>query len=116
MHTIALEGMHFFAHHGFYDEEQLVGGNYEVAVQIDFTTELINDDLSKTVNYEVIYTVVKKVMAIPVRLIETIGQSILAELKALSSEIAQISIKISKLDPPLKGIVDRSVYTLKWEA
>ena len=54
MGQIALEGMEFFAFHGFYDEEQKIGNKY--GVDLYLTTDLkraaTSDDLHETVNYE----------------------------------------------------------------
>ena len=40
MGKVAIEGMQFYAHHGYYHEEQKLGGHYNVDVYVDM-------DLSK---------------------------------------------------------------------
>ena len=54
---IALEGMHFWAKIGYYEEEQIIGNEIHVDVYVD-TKDLVldgNDDLGSTLNYETIY-------------------------------------------------------------
>ena len=61
MAIIALEGMHFFAHHGFYEEEQIVGNNFVLDVYMDTETSraAVADDLYSTINYETVYFICK---------------------------------------------------------
>jgi hypothetical protein len=61
---IAIEGMQFYAHHGFYKEEQVIGGQYEVDVYMNTDIEgaATTDRLEMTVNYERVYGIVKEVM------------------------------------------------------
>ena len=110
MRTIALEGMQFYAFHGFYDEEQIIGNQYviDIAIGIDFT-EKLEDDLTKTINYETIYLICKQVMVQPVRLLETLLDKISAKLKLHFKAIRTLSIKIRKLNPPLGGQVAAAV-------
>ena len=57
MSKVALEGMQFYAFHGFYEEEQLIGNYFVVDVYVDtnFMGAAQSDDLGGTVNYETIY-------------------------------------------------------------
>ena len=54
MSQIALEGMRFYAYHGFYEEEQIIGNNYviDVYIKTNFSEAAETDDLYKTINYE----------------------------------------------------------------
>ena len=59
MALIALEGVHFYAYHGFYEEEQIIGNNFILDVYVEANTGLAarTDDLFSTVNYETIYRI-----------------------------------------------------------
>jgi len=60
MTTIALEGMHFFAYHGYYAEERIVGNQFIIDVYVDVDTfDSQDDNIDDTVNYEVIYDITK---------------------------------------------------------
>ena len=70
MGTIALEGLEFFAYHGFHDEEQRIGNRYQVDIQVvtDFSEAAENDKLKYTVNYADLYEIIVEVMKIKARL------------------------------------------------
>lgn len=109
MGYIGIEGMRFYAYHGFYDEEQVVGNDYTVDVYIetDFGAAAQTDDLAGTINYETVFAIVRQEMTIKSRLLETIAERILARLKAQFGNIIHVKIRIAKLNPPLGGKVDR---------
>ena len=60
MGQITLEGMEFFAFHGFYDEEQKIGNKYgiDLTINTDLRRAAESDNLDETVNYEVLYALV----------------------------------------------------------
>ncbi len=107
MSVIALEGMRFFAHHGVYDEERILGGEYlvDVLIEADIDGAAEEDDINQTVNYEMVYTVCEIEMSKPSDLIETVLQRIVWRIKENSRMIQEITIKVTKLEPPLGGRV-----------
>ncbi|MCH2043714.1 MAG: dihydroneopterin aldolase [Saprospiraceae bacterium] len=115
MSIVAIEGMRFYAYHGFYPEEQAIGGEYlvDVYVDVDFSGAASADDLDGTVNYETIYRVAKIVMSQPVKLIETIAQKIIDRLKVVLSAMQAIRVRIVKLNPPLGASVQRAYIELE---
>ena len=66
MSIIRLEGMHFYAHHGCFEEERVIGTRFivDVALCVDTTLAEHSDSLDDTVNYAEVYQVVKKEMQI----------------------------------------------------
>ena len=115
MKRIALKGMQFHSFHGYYREEQSVGNAYELDVLVDLNTlaEDLNDDLNNTINYEEIYQICKHQMAVPQRLIETVGNHILRDLKSKLGAAVTYTVRIKKLNPLLGGLVDHAVYEVK---
>ena len=109
MGKIILENMHFYARHGVLDEEQKIGGEYIVSVEIDTDLEeaALSDDLKKTIDYGEVYELIKKEMEISSRLIEHIGKRISNALKNRFPSIEHLQIKLSKINPPFKGHIDR---------
>ncbi len=107
MAWISLEGIRFHAFHGVYDEETILGGDFEIDVFVE--TEIggaaKTDDLAKTVNYETIYQAVKIEMNEPRQLIETVIEGIVGRLKFQFVGLRAIKIKLKKLNPPLGGRV-----------
>jgi dihydroneopterin aldolase len=54
MVTIALHGAEFFARHGYYPEEQILGNRFIVDIEVSYDNDLSDqsDNLEDTVNYE----------------------------------------------------------------
>lgn len=108
MALIALEGMHFYAYHGVYEEERLIGGEYtvDVTLNVDVTQAAVSDDLQRTVNYETVYLICEAAMRRPSKLIENVAERIALQLKNQFGYIKEMSIVIRKKNPPLGGPVD----------
>ena len=107
MARISLEGMRFFAFHGVYPEEQILGTDYlvTVAVETSIVEAAKTDDLAKTVNYETIYQAVKIEMEDRHDLIETLIDAIVNRLKFQFATLAAVDVLVKKLNPPLGGRV-----------
>jgi dihydroneopterin aldolase len=112
---IALQGARFFAFHGFYEEEQVVGSEFiaNVETSLDgFATG--HDDISRTVNYEVLYDIVSEEMKSPRKLIESVAYSILERIRLEFISVKYIKVSIQKLNPPLSGEVKHSLVELEF--
>jgi len=109
MHKITVEGIKLYAYHGCLEEEGRIGADYivDVIMETDFTIAAKTDDLNKTIDYVTVYEVVKKQMAIRSKLIEHVGQRIVNELKTEFSTLKKIEVKVTKLNPPMNGNVER---------
>lgn len=115
MGTIALEGLEFFAYHGYYPEEQLIGNKYalDITVQTDFHEAARHDKLSETVNYATLYQIATKVMKEPAKLLEHIAFKVIASIREHYPDVANITVKVSKFNPPVGGVCARSVITME---
>jgi dihydroneopterin aldolase len=115
MNKIALKGMQFYAYHGFYEEEQIMGAYYhlDVTVQVDFGKAGQNDQLADTLNYESIYHICKNIMATPAKLLEHIVVKIETQLIGLNGNIEGLQIVLDKLHPPLWGKVASSQVSIE---
>ena len=103
---IELETMKFYACHGVSPETR-VGNTYVVNLVLTAPLEkaVASDDLEDTINYAVVYEVVKREMAIPSKLLEHAAGRILAALKDTFPQLLAIELKLSKLNPPFGGDV-----------
>ncbi|MGZ4033355.1 MAG: dihydroneopterin aldolase [Bacteroidia bacterium] len=109
MHKILVQGINVYAYHGCLEEEGKIGCNYivDVTMETDFTEAAKTDDLNKTIDYVVVYNIVKAQMAIRSKLIEQVGQRIVDELKKELKGLKKIEVKVTKLNPPMNGNVDK---------
>ena len=108
MSVIALEGMRFRANHGFYEEEQILGGDYIIDVYITtiFTKASVDDDLKKTINYETVYLICEAAMKKNSKLLENVADRIAMDIKFQFGYIKELKVKVKKLNPPLGGRVE----------
>ena len=115
MGLIAVEGLQFYSHHGYYKEEQVLGGKYivDIYLKIDFDEAAETDDLKKTINYEEVYQLTKQEMEVHARLIEHVCKRILDKIKLRYPNLQYIKVRVSKHNPPLKGNVERVYVELE---
>ena len=108
MALIALEGMRFYAYHGFYEEERVIGNDYVVDVYVDtvFTKAAMDDDLYQTINYETIYLICEAAMRKNSKLLEAVANHIELGIKHQFKFIKALKVRVKKLNPPLGGRVD----------
>jgi len=108
MSTISIEGMEFFAYHGCFKEEQVIGTKFRIDVflKTNTTQAEATDNLSDTVNYQTVYQLIKDEMGNRSKLLEHVGRRILNRIKKEFSAVEYVKIKIRKLNPPLGGKID----------
>ena len=114
MALIALEGVHFYAYHGFYEEEQIIGNNFVLDVYVEANTAMAAraDDLFATVNYETIYRICQMEMRTPAQLLETVAQRIANHIQDQFDNVRGVKVRLSKMAPPLGGKVGRAYVEL----
>lgn len=106
--------MEFFAYHGCFKEEQIIGTKFRVDLTIEANVDeaAANDDLHLTINYLSVYQMIKKQMEIKSKLLENVGKRILDELYVQFPGVIKAEVKVSKLNPPLGGKLDSVSLTL----
>lgn len=109
MHQILVEGIHLYAYHGCLEEEGKIGSNYivDVTMLTDFTEAAQTDDLTKTIDYVVVYRIAREEMAIRAKLLEQVAQRIVKRLKKEFAQLQKVDVKVTKLNPPMNGNVER---------
>ncbi|WP_422359774.1 dihydroneopterin aldolase [Reichenbachiella sp.] len=113
MTTIRLEGLDFFAHHGYYEEERKVGNKYTVDVEVLIeNSAFTDDDLDQTINYEEIYLTVSTIMSVSTKLLETLASSMCKELLKQFSTVQQVTAIVSKHNPPIKGVCKKASVSI----
>lgn len=109
MGLIRIEDMEFYAFHGHYHEEQIVGNHFLVDVEMETDTVKAgeSDDLHDTVNYQKAYLIVKKEMEQKSHLLEHIAKRILDALYGELPGIVRAKVRVSKLNPVMGGKIGR---------
>lgn len=100
---IYLDDMRFYAYHGVMEQERLVGGEYSVSltVEADLSEAVRTDDVADTINYAALYEVVKSEMAVPSKLLEHVAGRIGQRVMEAFERITTLTIKVTKLNPPM---------------
>ena len=108
--VIELRGMEFYAYHGCFEEEQLIGNRFivDMSVWVDIDRAAASDDIADAVNYQELYLIVKDEMAQKSRLLENVASRIVDRVKREFSGIEKVELSVAKLNPPLGGKVASS--------
>lgn len=115
MGIISLEGIEFFAYHGYYDEEQKMGNKYSVDIMVatSFLKAAEHDQLSATVNYETLYGIIKQEIKQPSKLLESIAKRIIDKTFRKYPGLEWVQVSISKFNPPVGGVCTKAKVILK---
>ncbi len=115
MGIIKVSGIKLYAYHGCLEEEAVIGGNYivDIAITADLEQASQTDDLSQTVDYMVVYKIVRDQMAIRSKLVEHVTERIAKELLKQIARIQMVEVTVNKLNPPMNGDVEAASVTLK---
>jgi dihydroneopterin aldolase len=107
--------MLFFAHHGCFEAERVVGTRFCVNLSFDVDTVKAeySDDIADTVSYLDVYQIVKAEMQIPSNLLEHVARRIIDAIAREFPAISNVVVEIQKLNPPLGGEVGAATVKLK---
>jgi dihydroneopterin aldolase len=110
MQELFIEDIRLHAYHGCLEEEGIIGGKYRIDIKIvaDFTECADSDDLTKTVDYVIVYDLVKDEMAIRSKLIETVAKRIALKLQAQYAWVSEWEVSLTKFNPPVGGSLGQS--------
>jgi len=115
MALIEIEGMEFYAFHGHFEVEKIAGNRFLVNLKIeaDCSKAALTDRLEDTLDYQKAYLIVKEEMAIPSDLLEHVAQRIINRVKAEFQEAKKVNVKVSKMNPPMGGQIERVSLSLE---
>lgn len=113
---IVISGMEFYALHGCFAEEKIIGTRFRVDLKL--STSVLeaaqHDDLSKTVNYQAVYKEVKLIMNEPVNILETLAYKILQMVNSKYPSVVHAEVTVYKLNPSIGGKVDSVSVTSRF--
>ncbi len=109
MAKILVQGIKLYAYHGCLPEEAIIGGNYivDVSIEADLSKPSKTDKLNETIDYVTVYEIVKKEMSVRSKLIEHVAKRIFDKLKKKFPKTKSIEVKVTKLNPPIQGEVEK---------
>lgn len=107
MTKIGLEDVRLHAPHGYYDEEQLMGNEFSIDVEVEAAVgpAAEQDELAGTINYATIYYLLQAEMKKPTRLLEALAHRMADRIFRQFEEVESVRLRLRKLNPPLGGRV-----------
>ena len=102
---IYLKEARFHAYHGVLPQEQTVGQDFLVSarVGIDVGYAMEHDMVEVTVDYGVLYRIIKREMDIPSQLVEHLAGRIATAVFETFPKVTTLDLTITKLNPPIGG-------------
>ena len=101
--TIFVNDIQLHAYHGVMPQEQLTGNDYLVRVSAQYPIDkaIITDDVQHTLNYAMVYDIVKEEMGISSKLVEHVAGRIAQHLMKQFADISAVRVRVTKLNPPM---------------
>lgn len=114
--VVELVNMEFYAYHGHFREEQIIGNKFIVnfSAETDISTPGKSDDLNDALNYQELYTLIREEMEIPSKLLENVALRIINRVRDTYPKVTWAEVSVSKLNPPLGGKVEASRVTMSY--
>lgn len=106
--------MEFYAYHGHYEEERVVGNRFllDLRLEADCDKAAESDHISDALNYQVAYKIIREQMLLKSHLLENIAKRILDALYDNMEGIKKATIKVRKMNPPMGGQIKSVSVTM----
>lgn len=115
LQTVSLKEARFYAPIGYYEEEQILGNEFFVSIDVCFPfPHGETENLLHTLNYEELYQIAAKVMQPKRKLLESAAAEILEQVRELVADAESIEVVIRKSNPPFGGDLSFSQVGLKY--
>ena len=114
MGLIQIEDMEFYAFHGHFKEEQIVGNKFliDLSLETNLKKKKKSDRLDDAADYQIAYKVVKSEMSLKSNLLENIASRILDGVYSNLNGIEKATVKIRKMNPPMGGHIGAVSVTM----
>lgn len=111
---IHLDRLRFRGFHGVFEEERVLGNDYEVDLSIAFNPTSSVLAIDETIDYTAVYNLVKSRMMLPCPLLETLVMDITAEIRRRYARVEKIRVSIKKLYPPVNSFEGSVGVSFEW--
>jgi dihydroneopterin aldolase len=109
LNVIRIRNAVFYAYHGVMEDEQNLGGKFELDLDMyaDLRPAAESDALKKTIDYEKVYAFLSStVLTKKHYLLESLAHDIARGLLLQFASIEQVTVRVRKPHPPVKGVID----------
>ncbi len=112
MIAVHLKDLKFHAYHGLYAGEKKVGGLFEVNLSVWYNPGEPVTSIEQTINYVVLFNIVKQHMQQQTNLLEMVAENICATIKTHFPVITEINLDIYKCSPPIENFQGKTGITM----
>ena len=109
MMRLSIKSAQFYSYHGVKAEEQVLGGKYEVDLDLfyDATQAIVNDDVKYAINYEEAFYCIEEVIGGDegYNLVETIANEILQMAMEKFTNLEKATVRVRKMSVPIRRVV-----------
>lgn len=101
--TISLNHLRFYSYHGVMPQEQTVGGCYDLSLEMECQVDraMTTDSVADTVDYGQVAQMARQEMDCPSQLLERVAYRIADRLLRSFEQISAVTVRLTKLTPPL---------------
>ena len=103
MITICLDNLQFHSFHGLHEEERILGNKFVVNVALSIEAGNQINAIDQTIDYELLYMIIKTRMEQPTPLLETLAGELADRIMASDQRIKNVSVTIQKKYLPIAG-------------
>ena len=105
--TVKVENLKIYAFHGCMEEEKIIGSDYIVNISAVCSVgkKVFEDEIGGTVDYVDLARIAKREMSIRSKLLEAVVNRIINSCFNEISVLEQISVTVSKINPPINADV-----------
>ena len=106
--TVKVENLKIYAFHGCMEEEKVIGSDYivNICATCSVGKKAFEDEIEGTIDYADLARIAKREMYIRSKLLEAVVNRIINCCFDEISVLDQISVTVSKLNPPINADVD----------
>ena len=98
---LELSNLEFYSYHGCLAYEKINGNRFYVDFSAHyFEKGNITDNLDDTIDYSLIYNIIRKEMAIPSNLLEQLAKRIIDKIMNTFPAINDCKVTVTKFNPP----------------
>ena len=101
--VLKINNLEIWAYHGWYPEERLIGGLYNIDISIGLDLNTTTLQLADTVDYQDVVDLTKSIMKREFKLIEESCTALYHEVLTLSTQINQLEVTVTKLNIPINN-------------
>ena len=105
--TVKVENLKIYAFHGCMEEEKIIGSDYivNIVAVCSVGKKVFEDEIGGTVDYVDLARIAKREMSIRSKLLEAVVNRIINSCFNEISVLEQISVTVSKINPPINADV-----------